>query len=226
MFDDPPEVSISVAKAHEELPPLIVLRRDLWWPSTGYGYFPTPEGHAPPVGGAYLSASSWEPMLPEAGLPEALHPKPAEPKSPSITLPSQPSPRGASEPASGTPSMKQPSAIFPAMGLPNYVCNLPAYFPLRPPIKAGPPTARDDQTPTDHYPVKAVPYSMVVNEFPALGQHAAKPAVVGPKQEPPPPPPIPPKKPPAGLPPELGGPPKKPPAGLPPEYRAGPQPVK
>ena len=159
----PPEVYTAAPKARgdEEFPPWMGLRRDLWWPSTGYGYFPIPEGHAPPVGGAYLSASSWEPMLPEAGLPEALHPKPAEPKSPSITLPSQPSPRGASEPASGSPSMKPQSAIlFPVLGLPNYVCKLPAYFPLRPPIKAGPPTAPDDQTPTHHYRVKAVPYSI------------------------------------------------------------------
>ena len=204
----------------------MVLRRDLWWPSTGYGYFPIPEGHAPPVGGTYLPASSWEAMLPEGGLPEPLHPKPTEPKSPSITLPSQPSPRGASEPASGSPSMKPQSAIlFPVLGLPNYVCKLPAYFPLRPPINARPPTAPADQTPTHHYRVKAVPYSMVVNQFkhvPALGQHAAKPAVVAPTHEPLPPPRVPPKAPPARL---DGRPPKKPRAGLPPEYWEWPPPM-
>ena len=127
----PPEVYTAAPKARgdEEFPPWMGLRRDLWWPSTGYGYFRIPPGQIPPLGAAYLPASSWEPMVAEAALPEPLHPKPTEPKSPSITLPSQPSIRGASEPASGTPPINGPSAIYASKCLPNFVCKMP-FFPV------------------------------------------------------------------------------------------------
>ena len=154
-------------------------------------------------------------MLPETGLPEPHHPKPAEPKSWSIPLYYHPSISGPSEPASGLPFSKPPSPKFFANCLPNYICKMLAVFLAAPPLKSGQPTAPSNESPVEQILLKAMPCSMVVNQVkpvpPALGQHAAKPAVVGPEQEPPPPPPIP---------------PKKPPAGLPPEYRAGPQPVK
>ena len=57
------------AQGHEELPAWMCLKGDLWWPS-GWGYFRIPEGHVPPHEGAYLPASSWEPMIPEACLPQ------------------------------------------------------------------------------------------------------------------------------------------------------------
>ena len=95
--------AVPKAQGHEELPALMVLRRDARW---GDGYFHFPEGHVPPHGGAYLPASSWEPMLPEACLPEPFHSKAPQPTSPSLAQLSQLSISGASEPATGTPSMK------------------------------------------------------------------------------------------------------------------------
>ena len=200
----------AVADAHDEFPPLMVLRTEFSWVTAGFGFFHIPPDHLPPIGGAYLPAHSWERMLPEAGLPPYRRPPvPAEPPPPQMPLYYRPPISGASEPAGGLSFSKPPMPNFFADRLPNYICKMPAVFLAPPPLKSGPPTAPSTEPPVGQIPPKAVPTILVVNQPkpapPVLGQHAAKAAVEIP-QKAPPPLPVPVKKCPPQRPPALGGP--------------------
>ena len=104
-------------------------------PAFGYSYLCIPEGTAPPAGGTYLPASSWEPMVPDTGTSEDTIGAKAPPAtSPSSGYDPQPTMKsGASEPAKNM-SCVQPTPAFRSGNLPNYVVkNAPFAVPLPPP---------------------------------------------------------------------------------------------